>query len=409
MPPRATFGRRGAQSPQAAYGVAADRSPALPAGFAAAGNASSSTRRRSLPIVSWSLIALLVLIFWAEIAHTSDFASNLSPSRRDLIAMGGVDGKLVFSAGEWWRLFTAPLLHASLPHIVGNSIALFFAGLILEPIIGAAWFAALFVLSALGGSVGSILQNDPNVVSVGASGGIMGLLAGAFFCSFVFEDRKRRLRMQAISLRIMVPALLPALFPAAGTGGHVDYGAHVGGFALGGLLGIFFNDMLSDRDLMPFRGVAAAMSATACALAAGAFVLVALHHDVYIAQGKDLIPDGLLPKDVSSGASRSSDFVQRFPNDPRSHFYRAVDFINQHDLADADTQLHVALENPLISSGDLPPQFAPLVKSTLALVLQGEGQHELARSMAKDICTDSALAPSGSKLRQALESNKLCD
>jgi hypothetical protein len=39
----------------------------------------------------------------------------------------------------------------------------------------------------------------------------------------------------------MVPALLPAFFPAAAMSGHVDYGAHVGGFAAGGTLGLVFN------------------------------------------------------------------------------------------------------------------------------------------------------------------------
>ena len=100
--------------------------------------------------MSFSLIALLFLIFWAEIANTSDFAFASSPSRRDLVAMGGVDGKLVFTDHEWWRVFTAPLLHASPSHIIGNTIALLFAGFILEPIVGPGWFGALFAVSALG-------------------------------------------------------------------------------------------------------------------------------------------------------------------------------------------------------------------------------------------------------------------
>lgn len=406
MNPKATFGKRGALLPYANSGVAAERSTVLPA---ASAQPEDPWKRRSLPVVSWTLIALLVLIFFAEIVHTSDFVSPFSPSRRDLIALGGIDANLLFSANEWWRLFTAPLLHASPSHIIGNSIALLFAGLILEPLIGGRWFAALFALSALGGSVGSVLQNDPNMVSVGASGGIMGLLAAAFFCSFLFDNSKQRRRMQVISLRILVPALLPALLPTAAIGDHVDYGAHVGGFTVGGAMGFVFNALLSDRESMPFHGIAAGITATVCAVAAGAFLLVAQHRDFYLAQGKDLIPDGLLPKNIRSGADRSSDLVQRFPNDPRSHFYRAWDFIYQRDLSDADSELHVALENPATSSGNLPAQFAPLVKSTLALVLQGEGQQESARTMARDVCANKSVAPLGSELRRSLENGHLCD
>ena len=320
--------------------------------------------------------------------------------------MGAVDGKLVLSSGEWWRLFTAPLLHANLSHLVGNAIALFFAGLILEPLIGGGWFGAVFGLSALAGSVGSILQNDPNLASVGASGGIMGLLAAAFMCSFLFDEPKKRRRMQFVSLRIMVPALLPALFPAAAMSGHVDYGAHVGGFAVGGTLGIIFNALLSERESMPFRGPAVMVAGALCAMAASAFFLVAQYRETHLAQGKDLIPEALLPKDMKAGANDAGDLLRRFPNDPRSHFYKAWSFIYSNDLGGADAELNIALESPLISGGDLPRQVAPSVKSTLALVLQAEGQSDSARNMAKEVCANSDLP---SQIRVALEKQKLCD
>jgi rhomboid protease GluP len=143
-----------------------------------------------------------------------------------------------------------------------------------------------------------------------------------------------------------------------------------------------------------------------CAIAAIAFFLVAQHRDVYLAQGKDLIPDALLPKDIKTGASSSSDLLQRFPNDPRSHFYKAWSFIYSNDLGGADSELHIALENPVTFAGDLPRQFAPTVKSTLALVLQAEGQSDSAQSIAKEVCGNSDLP---SQIRGALQKQKLCD
>jgi hypothetical protein len=168
------------------------------------------------------------------------------------------------------------------------------------------------------------------------------------------------------------------------------------------------NALLSETEAMPLRGFAAGISAATAAIAACAFVLAAQDHDFYLAQGKELIPEGRLPKSIRDGANISNDLVERYPNDPRSHFYKAWDFIYQKDLSSADSELHIALTNPAITGGDLPPQFASLVKATLALVLQGEGQAASARSMATEICSDKSL-PSGSEFRRSLERQHLCD
>ena len=57
---------------------------------------------------------------------------------------------------------------------------LLMAGLVLETVLGRAWTAALFFLEALGGSILSIALNPPTMVSVGASGASVAMLAAAF-------------------------------------------------------------------------------------------------------------------------------------------------------------------------------------------------------------------------------------
>ena len=57
--------------------------------------------------------------------------------------------------------------------------ALYFLGILLEPAIGTARFVGIYVVSVLGGSFGALLL-DPNKLTVGASGGIFGLMAAAF-------------------------------------------------------------------------------------------------------------------------------------------------------------------------------------------------------------------------------------
>ena len=108
----------------------------------------------------------------------------LDPGIRTLAALGALDKALVVEDGQWWRLFSAPLLHGGLIHIAFNGIALFFAGVVLENVIGRAWFAGVFAVSAVTGSAMSLLINPETLISVGASGAIMGLFAAAFAVAY---------------------------------------------------------------------------------------------------------------------------------------------------------------------------------------------------------------------------------
>jgi rhomboid protease GluP len=245
MPAKAVFGKRAAPQGALPRAVVGRPSPASPPPVARS-DTFGAFYVGGIPVVTCGLIVILALIFATEIRLTPDAAHSLSPSRQALIALGGIDGKLVIGAGEWWRIFTAPMLHASLTHILGNSIALFLAGLFLEPVIGAGWFGALFFVAALGGAAGSLAQNDPALVSVGASGAISGLLAAGLFFSAREKDPARRRRMQILTGRILIPAVAPIFFHEGATGG-TDYGAHAGG-AMAGLLLCFALSAVWPRD-----------------------------------------------------------------------------------------------------------------------------------------------------------------
>ncbi len=58
-----------------------------------------------------------------------------------------------------------------------NVVGLFIAGRKLEHLVGPAWFGAIYVVSALCGAFASLALNAPTLITVGASGAIMGLFA----------------------------------------------------------------------------------------------------------------------------------------------------------------------------------------------------------------------------------------
>ena len=78
--------------------------------------------------------------------------------------------------GQWWRLCTAPFLHGSIMHVAFNGMALLGLGRLSEVLGSRSHLALVFAVSALGGSLFSLVFL-PRVNSVGASGGLMGLIA----------------------------------------------------------------------------------------------------------------------------------------------------------------------------------------------------------------------------------------
>ena len=77
---------------------------------------------------------------------------------------------------EPWRLLTAMFVHGGFVHLALNMLALWMLGQTLEPMLGRARFLALYLISGLGGSV-AVAVIDPTTATVGASGGIFGLMA----------------------------------------------------------------------------------------------------------------------------------------------------------------------------------------------------------------------------------------
>jgi rhomboid protease GluP len=358
-----------------------------------------------IPIVTCGFVVLLTLVFAAEVRFTGSTGFSLSPTRQSLTAMGGIDGNLVFGAHEWWRFFTAPMLHASFSHLFGNCVALLLAGFFLEPLIGAGWFGVLFFVAALGGAAGSLAQNDPGIIGVGASGGISGLLAAGLFFSYREKDLGRRRRMQFLTARTLIPAVAPIFFTESTTGG-TDYAAHAGGAMAGIALCLAVSAFWhKDAKHPAYQGEAVLAAAFGAILTIVAFVLTAMHQGIYMAEPVTLIPPNQTPQTTEEGEKRSAELVQKFPTDPRAHYYRALYFYNRQELADAADQLRIGIADLPAHAQDFSPQLGQTLKMTLALIQNEEGDLEAARATAKDSCT--AAPPSA--LLEALQREKICE
>ena len=135
---------------------------------------------------------------------------------------------------QYYRAFTAMFLHANFQHIVFNMIALLIVGPAVEVLLGRARFLVLYLLAGLAGSVASYLLSPANILGLGASGAIMGVMG-----AYVVIGLRRRLPIAPVVLLLGLNLII-------GFTGGIDWRAHLGGLAVGALLA-FVYDYAGDR------------------------------------------------------------------------------------------------------------------------------------------------------------------
>ena len=86
---------------------------------------------------------------------------------------------------------------------------------------------------------------------------------------------------------------------------------------------------------------------------------------------QDIVPlsDSKLPRTAEEGVVQSTGLETRYPKGPRVRFVRALHFFEMHDLADAETQLRISLDQMHALPAELPGHFEPAARITLALTL----------------------------------------
>jgi membrane associated rhomboid family serine protease len=192
-----------------------------------------NSARRTIPLVTYALVALNVLFFFVEMSGGEAFIMKWAfvPSRF-----------LADPAAGLLTLFSAMFMHAGWVHLGGNMLYLWIFGDNVEDRFGHAKFAIFYLLCGLAATFAQLAFNlKSNVPNLGASGAIAGVL-GAYILLFP-KGKVRVLQGQGV---VQVPALVAiglwivlqffsgigSIADTADTGG-VAYMAHIGGFIAG--------------------------------------------------------------------------------------------------------------------------------------------------------------------------------
>jgi len=198
------------------------------------------TGRRTVPLVTYVLIALNILFFFVEQSGGDAFIGKWAFVPRRFVAnpVGGV-----------LTLLTSMFMHAGWLHLGGNMLYLWIFGDNVEDRFGHINFTIFYLLCGLAATFAQLAFSlGSNIPNLGASGAIAGVL-GAYILLFP-QGRVKVLQGQQV---IQVPALIVigmwivlqlfsgigSIAGAAQTGG-VAYMAHIGGFLAGFVLTFLF-------------------------------------------------------------------------------------------------------------------------------------------------------------------------
>ncbi|REE00188.1 membrane associated rhomboid family serine protease [Marinoscillum furvescens DSM 4134] len=134
--------------------------------------------------------------------------------------------------GETYRLITSQFLHGNLLHLIVNVYSLVYVGLQVERQLGWRDFLLLYLLSGFVGGIAS-LHFNLFVVSVGASGAVLGVYAFLIVMQITAKDSPRSFILAQFVIYLLVLTAIGKKF-------NFDNAAHFGGVFTGLLVGVAY-------------------------------------------------------------------------------------------------------------------------------------------------------------------------
>jgi membrane associated rhomboid family serine protease len=199
-----------------------------------------NSSRSTVPLVTFALIALNVLIFFVELSGGDAFIEKWAfvPARF-----------LANPLGDFLTLFSSMFMHAGWVHLGGNMLYLWIFGDNVEDRFGHIKFLIFYLLCGLVATFAQLAFSiGSNIPNLGASGAIAGVLA-----AYMLLFPKGKVNVLMGRSVVPMPALvviglwivlqffsgIGSIANTADTGG-VAYMAHIGGFIAGFLLTFLF-------------------------------------------------------------------------------------------------------------------------------------------------------------------------
>ena len=177
-------------------------------------------------IIFTNIFSLICIIMYFVIAI---YGGNFLEFDANILAKFGANNILLVKSGEIYRLLTCAFLHVGLIHLIVNLYSLRVIGPSVEALMGKWKFVFIYLVSALSASLMSLVFTESNIVSVGASGAIFGLMGALLYFGYHYRlylnDAIKKQIVPVIIFNLVIGILMPG----------IDNGAHIGGL-VGGYL-----------------------------------------------------------------------------------------------------------------------------------------------------------------------------
>jgi rhomboid protease GluP len=282
----------------------------------------------STMMVTQAFVGICAAVFVAMGAATGG-ASITEPTSQQLIEWGANSAQLTLG-GQWWRLVTSMFLHIGVMHIFFNMWCLWDLGAMCESLYGHWTFAAVYLISGVGGSLASVWWH-PIGVSAGASGAIFGIVGALIAAYYLGEFSAGQLAVSSRLRSILIFAGYNLVFGAIR--GRTDNAAHIGGLVTGLILGALIARVAPGRD--PFPRIAVILAGLLVVFGSGAWLSRSRSYMIHYQRGSRLLEEN--KTDQALAELRTS--IQQRPNYIPAHLELAHAYFNKSQFAEAEEEL----------------------------------------------------------------------
>lgn len=338
-----------------------------------------------LPAITLILFALCVGIF----CYLAQWMSYEEVDQSALIHLGANVASLTLS-GEPWRLLSSVFLHSSVSHLLMNMFAFLVVGAVTERILGKWRLLIIWLFSGVFGGLISacyaLRDSEQIVISVGASGAIMGI-AGAAIATQLASGTGTHHKNQRRVFSLLGMVALTLLYGARQTG--IDNACHIGGLIAGGALGWLSARLSGQNRLVTEGGIIVAGSL----LLTGAIWLAQQQMDESVLQVRQSLREEFYPQEIEQERRQKKQQLAEERNALRETLSAPV----SREQASGDLLAEIADIHDMAISRDGNTLYAA-IENTNSIVVFDLGQKKILHTFTAPIAKEKSVKHSVSAI-----------
>ncbi|EHL7221760.1 rhomboid family intramembrane serine protease [Escherichia coli] len=343
-----------------------------------------------LPAITLILFALCIGIF----CYLAQWMSYEEVDQSALIHLGANVAPLTLS-GEPWRLLSSIFLHSSVSHLLMNMFAFLVVGGVAEQILGKWRLLITWLFSGVFGGLISacyaLRESEQIVISVGASGAILGIAGAAIATQFAsgtgtYHKNQRRV------FPLLGMVALTLLYGARQTG--IDNACHIGGLIAGGALGWLSARLSGQNRLVTEGGIIVAGSL----LLTGAIWLAQQQMDESVLQVRQSLREAFYPQEIEQERRQKKQLAEE-----RNALRETLSAPVSREQASGDLLAEIADIHDMAISRDGNTLYAA-IENTNSIVVFDLGQKKILHTFTAPIAKEKSVKHCGGCKDQGVRS-----